>query len=70
MYHAISVAVIIRNREDKLGLKDVINIRCVGCGHCVDSCPVKTLGYSTKFLDWVLIKIEKIKKYNDIRDRD
>lgn len=31
----------------------VKNIRCVGCGHCVDACPVKTLEYSTKFLKWV-----------------
>ncbi|MBX4264412.1 4Fe-4S binding protein [Clostridium estertheticum] len=37
---------------------DVINIRCVGCGHCVDACPVKTLGYSTRFLKWILNKIK------------
>jgi len=33
--------------------KVVTNLRCVGCGHCVDSCPTETLGYSTKFLDWI-----------------
>ncbi len=31
----------------------VTDLRCVGCGHCVDSCPTETLGYSTKFLDWI-----------------
>ena len=35
----------------------VTDSRCVGCGHCVDSCPTKTLGYSTKFLDWVHNKL-------------
>ena len=29
----------------------VIDLRCVGCGHCIDSCPTKTLHYSTRFLD-------------------
>lgn len=33
--------------------KTVINLRCVGCGHCVDICPTKTLKYTTKFLNWV-----------------
>jgi len=33
--------------------KVVTDLRCVGCGHCVDSCPTETLGYSTKFLDWI-----------------
>lgn len=33
--------------------KAVTDLRCVGCGHCVDSCPTETLGYSTKFLDWI-----------------
>jgi ferredoxin-type protein NapH len=28
----------------------VDDLRCVGCGHCVDSCPTGTLSYSTKFL--------------------
>jgi ferredoxin-type protein NapH len=32
--------------------KAVTDLRCVGCGHCIDSCPTKTLEYSTKFLDW------------------
>src|SRR5665648_900172 len=35
----------------------VTDSRCVGCGHCVDSCPTETLGYSTKFLDWVHNKL-------------
>ena len=35
----------------------VTDSRCVGCGHCVDSCPTKTLGYSTKFLDWAHNKL-------------
>lgn len=28
----------------------VSNPCCVGCGHCVDTCPTKTLSYSTRFL--------------------
>jgi len=28
--------------------KPVINLNCVGCGHCVDSCPQETLAYVTK----------------------
>ncbi|MFO7952534.1 MAG: 4Fe-4S dicluster domain-containing protein [Bacillota bacterium] len=28
----------------------VQNLRCVGCGHCVDRCPTKTLSYQTNFL--------------------
>jgi len=35
----------------------VTDSRYVGCGHCVDSCPTETLGYSTKFLDWVHNKL-------------
>jgi len=35
----------------------VTDSRCVGCGHCVDTCPTKTLDYSTKFLDWVHNKL-------------
>jgi polyferredoxin len=31
----------------------VDSLRCVGCGHCVDVCPTKTLGYSTIFLNWI-----------------
>ncbi len=34
---------------------DVDNLRCVGCGHCVDICPTNTLAYQTKFI----AKIEK-----------
>ena len=28
----------------------VTSLNCVGCGHCVDVCPTKTLSYSTYFL--------------------
>ncbi|PKM85841.1 MAG: 4Fe-4S ferredoxin [Firmicutes bacterium HGW-Firmicutes-11] len=31
----------------------VTSLRCVGCGHCVDACPTKTLRYSTAFLSWI-----------------
>ncbi len=27
--------------------KPVTDLNCVGCGHCVDICPTKTLGYTT-----------------------
>jgi len=33
--------------------KAVTELSCIGCGHCVDSCPTETLGYSTKFLNWI-----------------
>jgi ferredoxin-type protein NapH len=29
----------------------VTDLRCVGCGHCVDACPARTLSYTTKFLN-------------------
>ena len=29
----------------------VQNLRCVGCGHCIDSCPTETLSYRTSFLE-------------------
>ena len=29
--------------------KPVINLNCVGCGHCVDTCPKETLSYVTRF---------------------
>ena len=32
----------------------VTELRCVGCGHCVDVCPTRTLSYSTKFLDVIV----------------
>lgn len=32
---------------------EVKELRCVGCGHCVDACPTRTLSYSTRFLNWV-----------------
>lgn len=31
--------------------KDVAELSCVGCAHCVDSCPTKNLCYTTKFLE-------------------
>lgn len=31
----------------------VDNLRCVGCGHCVDVCPTKTLKYSTNFMRYL-----------------
>ena len=33
--------------------KAVTDLRCVGCSHCIDNCPTKTLDYSTKFLEWI-----------------
>lgn len=36
--------------------KPVTALRCVGCGHCVDACPTRTLSYTTKFLDLVSSK--------------
>ena len=36
----------------------VTDLRCVGCGHCVDICPTETLGYSTKFIDWIYHRLE------------
>jgi len=38
--------------------EDVADLLCVGCGHCIDACPSKTLSYSTRFLD----KIKNAKK--------
>lgn len=35
----------------------VTDLRCVGCGHCVDVCPTGTLSYSTKFLHWYHTRI-------------
>ena len=44
--------------KTKAQIGQVVTVsRCVGCGHCVDTCPTKTLDYSTKFLDWVHNKI-------------
>lgn len=40
--------------------KPVTDLRCVGCGHCIDSCPTKTLGYSTRFLDWFYNKFKYV----------
>jgi len=31
----------------------VTSLRCVGCGHCVDICPTKTLSYNTNILTWL-----------------
>jgi polyferredoxin len=30
----------------------VQDIRCVGCCHCIDACPTKTLAYSTHFIEF------------------
>ncbi|HKK83352.1 MAG TPA: 4Fe-4S dicluster domain-containing protein [Atribacterota bacterium] len=38
----------------------VTDLRCVGCGHCIDSCPEKTLRYSTSFLDWFYNKFKSV----------
>ncbi|MDC7225966.1 MAG: 4Fe-4S dicluster domain-containing protein [Spirochaetales bacterium] len=37
--------------------KSVVDFNCVGCGHCVDVCPTATLGYSTRFLDYIKSRI-------------
>ena len=31
--------------------KIVQDIRCVGCGHCIDGCPTMNLSYSTRFTE-------------------
>jgi polyferredoxin len=41
----------IRIKESALEGRPVVDPRCVGCGHCVDICPVRTLDYSTAFLE-------------------
>jgi len=38
------------NAEKGEAVKD---LRCVGCGHCVDVCPARTLSYSTRCLDFI-----------------
>ncbi|MDF2613070.1 MAG: 4Fe-4S ferredoxin [Clostridia bacterium] len=40
--------------------KAVTDLRCVGCGHCVDACPTKNLSYSTKFLSRIFKKVKKL----------
>lgn len=37
-------------KEKARRLEEVKDIRCVGCGHCIDSCPTRNLSYSTRFL--------------------
>lgn len=37
-------------KEKALAKENVIDSNCVGCCHCVDVCPAKTLEYSTKVL--------------------
>ncbi|MDF2840841.1 MAG: 4Fe-4S ferredoxin, partial [Clostridia bacterium] len=32
---------------------EVESMNCVGCGHCIDVCPTRTLSYSTRFLDMI-----------------
>jgi len=46
--------------------KAVKNLRCVGCGRCVDTCPEKNLVYSTRFLNWIYNKRDYSKEFNDI----
>jgi len=48
---ACPMAIDIKNMA-KIG-KAVTDLRCVGCGHCIDVCPTSTLGYSTNFLNWI-----------------
>lgn len=40
-------------REKAVNGIPVKDIRCVGCGHCVDECPTKNLSYSTRFIEAV-----------------
>ena len=30
----------------------VTDLSCLGCGHCIDICPTRTLSYSTNILEW------------------
>lgn len=46
--------------------EELKDIRCVGCCHCIDACPTKTLEYSTTFLHWIVYKRKRVKKLNDI----
>jgi len=45
---ACPLTIDIKSRAEKAS--DVDNLRCVGCGHCIDICPTNTLAYQTKFL--------------------
>ena len=36
--------------------KSVQDIRCVGCGHCIDECPTMNLSYSTRFTERIKYK--------------
>ena len=45
---ACPLTIDIKSRAEKA--LDVDNLRCVGCGHCIDICPTNTLAYQTKFL--------------------
>lgn len=36
------------NAKNGIAVKE---LRCVGCGHCVDACPTKNLSYKTRFLN-------------------
>jgi polyferredoxin len=36
--------------------ESVQDIRCVGCGHCIDECPTINLGYSTRFSERIKSK--------------
>ena len=46
--------------------KPVDNLRCVGCGHCIDICPTRTLSYETHFLKWW--KSQKAEQVNNIHE--
>ncbi len=45
---ACPLTIDIKSRAEKA--LDVDNLRCVGCGHCIDICPTNTLAYQTSFL--------------------
>ncbi|MFL0267377.1 4Fe-4S binding protein [Candidatus Clostridium radicumherbarum] len=50
----MSIDIKIKAKEGKA----VSSNRCVGCCHCVDACPTRTLDYSTKYLKWRINKRE------------
>ena len=49
----------------------VTDLCCVGCGHCIDACPMKTLSYSTRFLNMISAKGKRNKTItNDIKSNE
>lgn len=46
--------------------KDVKEMRCVGCGHCVDACPTKTLAYSTRFIQRFIVSNKRKNRTNSL----